>query len=122
MGAWLPLTIVAALRLGAEPAPQRFVWLVLLFVLQALGGAPESFAQSAALAAQRRSPRLRGKELVRPCLDNIPIQVFCADVATGSLSRLEDGGMDAELGEVIGCRGPAVPLPTMTTRPHKRVT
>ncbi len=51
VASWLPLTVVAAMRLGTEAAPKRFLWLLTLLTLQALGGAPESFAQSVALAA-----------------------------------------------------------------------
>ncbi len=51
VAAWLPLAIVAAEDIVGDPRPRRFLWLVALLTLQVLGGAPESFAQSAALVA-----------------------------------------------------------------------
>lgn len=51
VAAWIPLAIVAAEEVVGDPRPRRFLWLVALLTLQVLGGAPESFAQSAALVA-----------------------------------------------------------------------
>lgn len=58
VAAWIPLALVATENLVADPRPRRFLQLVALLTLQVLGGAPESFAQSAVLVA--------GTALLRP--------------------------------------------------------
>lgn len=49
--AWLPLSVVAAEDLVRRPRRSAFLVLTAIVTLQALGGAPESFAQSIALTA-----------------------------------------------------------------------
>jgi hypothetical protein len=49
--AWIPLSLAAAEDLVSKPRPVTFSWLVVLLTVQVLAGAPETFAQSAALIA-----------------------------------------------------------------------